>query len=82
MCVRLVVTEALARFGLDAKKLEEQDALRILDSYTVQTGLGVAEASEKSRVPRYYSQSVKFSDLSITDAQRIKSRRRQEAIAH
>ncbi len=67
------VRGALARFGLDVKQLEEQDALRIIDSYTVQTGLGTSESSEKSLVPRYYSQSVKLSDWSIADIQRIKS---------
>ena len=65
--------EAFTRFGLDVKQLEEHDSLRILDSYTVQTGLGVNESSEKSRVPRYYSQSLKLSDWSIADVQRIKS---------
>lgn len=67
------VREALNRFGLNVQQLEEQDALRILDSYTVQTGLGVAETSEKSRVPSHYSQSLKLSDWSITNVQRIKS---------
>ena len=67
------IIEALARFGLNVKQLEEQDTLRILDSYTVQTGLGVAEIPEESRVPRHYSQSVKLSDWSIADVQRIKS---------
>lgn len=64
--------QAFTRFGLDVKQLEEQDSLRILDSYTVQTGLGVAETLEKSRFP-YLSQSVKLSDWSIADIQRIKS---------
>lgn len=67
------VREAFTRFGLDVKQLEERDSLRMLDSYTVQTGLGAAETSEKSRVPRYLSQSLKLSDWSIADAQRIKS---------
>jgi KaiC/GvpD/RAD55 family RecA-like ATPase len=67
------LTEAFTRFGLDVKQLEEQDSLRILDSYTVQTGLGAPEASEKGRVSRLYSQSVKLTDWSITDMQRIKS---------
>jgi KaiC/GvpD/RAD55 family RecA-like ATPase len=66
------IVEAFTRFGLDVKKLEEQRALRILDSYTVQTGLGVAETSEKSRFP-YLSQFLKLSDWSIADIQRIKS---------
>jgi KaiC/GvpD/RAD55 family RecA-like ATPase len=66
------LTEAFTRLGLDVKQLEEQDVLRVLDSYTVQTGLGVGETS-KSHVPRHYSQSLKLSDWSIADVQRIKS---------
>ncbi len=66
------IVEALTKFGLDIKKLEEQNAFRILDSYTAQTGLGVAETSAKSRVP-YLSQSLKLSDWNIADMQRIKS---------
>ena len=64
--------EALERFGLDVEQLEDKDTLRILDSYTVQTGLNV-EIQEKSRVPRHYSQSLKLSDWSIANVQRIKS---------
>jgi KaiC/GvpD/RAD55 family RecA-like ATPase len=66
------VRDAFTRFGLDVKQLEEQDSLRILDSYTVQTGLGLGETS-KSHVSLHYSQSLKLSDWSIADVQRIKS---------
>lgn len=34
------IGEALARLGLSVKPLEEQNALRIIDSFSVQTGLG------------------------------------------
>ncbi len=67
------IVEALTRFGLDVKQLEREDVLRILDSYTAQTGLGVVEISENSRVPRHYAQSLKLSDWSIANLQRIKS---------
>jgi KaiC/GvpD/RAD55 family RecA-like ATPase len=62
----------LTRLGLDVKELEEKDVLRILDSYTVQTGLGLTE-TEKSRAPRHYFESLKLSNWSIADAQRIKA---------
>lgn len=67
------VREGLVKFGLNVEQLEVQDVLRILDSYTVQTGLGAAATLEKSPIPRHYSQSLKLSDWSIADAQRIKS---------
>lgn len=67
------IRNALLRLGLGVNQLERQDALRIIDSYTVQTGLSVPEASGKSRVPRHYSESLKLPDWSIANAQRIKS---------
>lgn len=66
------VKETLTRLGLNVGQLEEQDVLRILDSYSVQTGLAIEEPLENS-VPRHYSQSLKLSDWSIADLQRIKS---------
>ncbi len=67
------VRHSLARFGLKVEQLEAKAVLRVLDSYTVQTGLSSAEASEGSGALRYYSQSLKLSDWSIADIQRIKS---------
>ena len=51
------VVEALARFGLDVQKLEEEGNLRILDTYTVTTGVGIPEKPEIGRPP-YQMQSA------------------------
>ncbi len=64
------VEEALARLGLDVKKLEQQDLLRIADSYTVQTGIGVPETT--GPMPAASLRSVKLSDWSIGAAKAIK----------
>lgn len=64
----------LAKLGLDIGKLEEQDILRIIDSYTVQTGLGVAK-TPKGAPPAHVAitRSLKVSDLSIEMAQGMKN---------
>lgn len=61
--------EAFTTLGLDVKKLEKDDKLRILDSYTMQTGLGSPEKS-KSKIS---VQPLKLSDSSIEFAQQIKA---------
>lgn len=67
------VRKPFAEFGLDVERLEDEDALRIIDSFTIQTGLSATESPRKSRVPSHYSQSLKLSDWSIANLQRIKS---------
>ncbi len=51
----LDVRESLGKLRLDVKKLEQDDTLRILDTYDVMTGLAAPETSEgmksKSLVP-------------------------------
>jgi len=64
------IREAFAALGLDVKKLEEEDRLRILDSYTVQTGLGSPEKPSKSKLA---TQPLKLSDSSIEFTQQIKT---------
>lgn len=64
------IREAFASLGLDVMKAEEEDKLRILDSYTVQTGLGSAGKTSKSRIP---VQPLKLSDSSIEFAQLMKA---------
>ncbi len=67
------VREAFIRLELDVERLEDEDALRFIDSYTIQTGLTSLETSLGRRVPRHYSQSLKLADWSIANLQRIKS---------
>ena len=64
------VRSSLANLGLDVKKLEEDDRLRIHDSYTGQTGLGLAEIPFRSKVP---VQPLKVTDSSIEFAQHMKA---------
>ena len=64
------IKEAFTALGLDIKKLEEDDKFRILDSYTIQTGL--ASAEKKSRTTLAV-QPLKLSDSSIEFAQQLKA---------
>lgn len=64
------IRDAFTTLGLDVKKLEEEDKLRILDSYTIQTGLGSSAKPSKSKIP---TQPLKLSDSSIEFAQQIKT---------
>jgi len=64
------IREAFVSLGLNVKELEEEDKLRILDSYTVQTGLGSAEKRSKSKLP---IQPLKLSESSIEWAQLMKA---------
>ena len=67
------VREVFAKLGFDVKKLEQEDYLRILDSYTAQTGLGVPEIRKQSGPYAALFRSVKVSDLSLATAQEIKA---------
>jgi len=61
------IRRVLRRFGLDVKKLEEDGAFEIVDSFTVQTGLGVPETEYA------VSRSLNVSDWGVSVAQIIKS---------
>lgn len=61
------VRSALARHGLNVKELQDKDLLSVIDSYTIQTGLGVPETRGPS------STSLKLSDWSIEDAKHIRA---------
>jgi KaiC/GvpD/RAD55 family RecA-like ATPase len=65
------VVEALTNFGLDVKKSEEDGTLSIIDSYTVQLGVGAGK-KPTGRV-HYQTQSVKLADWSIAMSQEIKA---------
>ncbi len=63
------VREILAKLsGLDLKKLETEDMLRVPDNYTAQTGFSVSDPSLAK-----YVQPLKVSDLSIDSVQVIKA---------
>jgi KaiC/GvpD/RAD55 family RecA-like ATPase len=63
------VRDALARFGLDVGKLRERDLLRIIDSYTVQTGVGSPEDLKGSDV--FKQTSLKLTDWAAAAKQQI-----------
>jgi class 3 adenylate cyclase len=63
------VTKALARLGLELGPLREADVLRIIDSYTVQTGLGIAEIPKGSDA--FKTQSVKIADWAVAAGQQV-----------
>ncbi len=68
------VREALTKLGLDIKKSEDEGIFRILDTYTVTTGLGRPEDRGKS----YESMSFNLSDWSIAVARVVKEGASQE----
>ena len=65
------IEERFTQFGLDVKKLEEEDLLRVIDSYTIQTGIGVPIKPKGS--DHFLTDSVKISDWSIPMAKQIKA---------
>lgn len=65
------VREGLTSLGLDVKKLEQEDTLRILDTYTVTTGLGPPEKTNTTKA-RHEIQSFNVVDWSIAVLQQIK----------
>ena len=67
------VERAFARFGLDGRKLKNDGVFELIDSYTVQTGLGLPEKLQN--VPTDYAliESLKLPDWSISYAQAVKT---------
>ena len=68
-----VVRESLIRLGLDVENLERDGLLKIIDSYTTQTGLGQPEAQFTLEHQPSVSLSTKLTDWSIDQAKSIKS---------
>jgi KaiC/GvpD/RAD55 family RecA-like ATPase len=66
------VVGALTRLGLNIQNLEQEGGFRILDTYTVTTGVGAPEKPKVGRLP-YQTQSIKLSDWSINAARDIRS---------
>ncbi len=70
------IREALTGLGLDVKVLEEEDDLRILDSYSVQQGKIPEQrgqvALKSGQLQRTAATSLRLSDWSIGAAQQIK----------
>jgi len=67
------IRQSLAKYGLNVEIFEhEKKILRIIDSYTIQTGLGAPEQIA-SKAQRVLAESVKVSDWSISDAQTLKA---------
>lgn len=64
------IRENLVRLGLDVPRLEQEELLRIQDSYTLQTGF--AQDRVKASDP-WYTRSLKLSEWSIGAAQQMKS---------
>ncbi len=65
------VLESLTKFGVDIEKLQKEGTLSIIDSYTIQLGLG-APKTPTGRV-QFPTQSVKLSDWSISLSQEMKT---------
>lgn len=68
------VRRALAKLGLNIRKLQEDNLLKIIDSFTIQTGLGAPDTTKKPLgfLSRVSSESLKISDWSIGELQDMK----------
>ncbi len=73
---------ALGRLGLDVKKLENDTVLEVIDSYTVQIGLGPTEKDVRySKDSRYtVSTSLKIADWSLALLRAMKGRVPEESM--
>ena len=60
---------SLIRLGIDVDRLMAEDLLRIIDSHTVQTGVGTAEKPKGSDA--FKTSSMKLSDWSVAAKQQM-----------
>ena len=63
---------ALGKIGVDPKKMQDEGTLVIIDSHTIQTGLGVPEIQLEQF--DYLSRTLKVEDWSIAVAKLLKAR--------
>ena len=63
------VRNALAKFGLDVEKLRKKDLLRIIDSYTIQTGIGSPDDLKGSDA--FKQQSLNLTEWAVAAKQQI-----------
>ena len=66
------IRENLIKLNIDVRKLEDEDTLRIVDSYTSTTGLSTAQRARKSR-ETFQAESIRLADWSISIAQQLKA---------
>jgi len=67
------VERALARLGLDGRKLKNDGLFELIDSYSVQTGLAETERLKNVTTEYALVESVKLQDFSITHSQAFKA---------
>jgi adenylate cyclase len=72
------VRNALVKLGLEVRKFEKQNRFRIIDSYTLQIGLGKAEVVEPYG---FVSRSLKMSDW-MTQMYGVLSRSQERSLIH
>ena len=57
------VRDSLSRLGVNVASSEEKDLFRVIDSFTVTTGIGIPER-RAGRLERYQSKSIHLADWS------------------
>jgi KaiC/GvpD/RAD55 family RecA-like ATPase len=67
------VESALARLGLDGKKLKTEGVFELIDSYSVQTGLSLPDKLQNISTDYALIESLKLPDWSISYAQAVKA---------
>jgi KaiC/GvpD/RAD55 family RecA-like ATPase len=66
------IREYFVKLNIDVGELEDEDVLRIVDSYTATTGLSTSERAKRSS-DSFQAESIKLADWSISIAQLLKA---------